>query len=71
MSNAYLPHAAPRYMATTRGERAESALHDLDRLADKLRALAGMDPDEAATIVEDLERLAVRVATALREETWG
>ncbi len=71
MSNHYLPHAAPRVMNTTRGERAADVLHDLDRLADKLRALAGMDPDEAATLVDDLERLAVRVATALREETWG
>ena len=71
MSNAYLPHAAPRYMATTRGERAEYVVHDLDRLADKLRALAGMDPDEAATLVDDLERLAFRVAAAIREETWA
>jgi hypothetical protein len=30
-----------------------------------------MDCDEAATIVDDLERLAVRVATAIREETWA
>ncbi len=71
MSNHYLPAAAPRVMATTRGERAEYVLHDLDRLADKLRALAGMDPDEAAAIVDDLERLAVRVAAAIREETWA
>ena len=71
MSNPYLPAAAPRVMATTRGERAEYALHDLDRLADKLRKLAGMDCDDAAAIVDDLERLAVRVATAIREETWA